>query len=52
MLAPFTYAQLVGATIIGWAVFGDVPDRWTLIGGAIVGGSGLYLLWRERVRRR
>ncbi len=45
-LAPSSYTQLVGATLIGWAVFGDVPDIWTIIGGAIVGASGLYLLWR------
>ena len=47
-LAPFMYTQLVGATLLGWLVFGDAPDRWTLLGGAIVGLSGLYLLWRER----
>jgi drug/metabolite transporter (DMT)-like permease len=46
VLAPFSYTQLVGATLIGWAVFGDVPDLWTVLGGAIVGASGLYLLWR------
>ena len=47
-LAPFFYSQLVGATVLGWLVFGDVPDRWTLTGGGIVGASGLYMLWRER----
>jgi drug/metabolite transporter (DMT)-like permease len=52
MLAPFSYTQLVGATVIGWGGFGDAPDRWTLVGGAIVGGSGLYLLWREQRARR
>jgi drug/metabolite transporter (DMT)-like permease len=36
-------------------VFGDVPDSWTLLGAAIVVGSGLYILHRERMsgpRRR
>jgi drug/metabolite transporter (DMT)-like permease len=28
-------------------VFGDVPHRWTIIGGLVVVGSGLYLLNRE-----
>jgi drug/metabolite transporter (DMT)-like permease len=32
----------------GWLFFGDVPDRATLAGAAIVIGSGIYLLWRER----
>jgi drug/metabolite transporter (DMT)-like permease len=33
---------------LGYLVFGDVPNRWTLIGSAIVVGSGLYLIHRER----
>ncbi len=49
-LAPFFYAQLLGATLLGWLVFGELPDRWTLAGGAIVACSGLYLLRRERIR--
>ena len=49
-LAPFFYAQLLGATLLGWLVFGELPDRWTLAGGAIVASSGLYLLRRERIR--
>jgi hypothetical protein len=32
-------------------VFGDLPHRWTIVGGLIVVGSGLYLLHRETVRR-
>jgi drug/metabolite transporter (DMT)-like permease len=35
---------------LGYLVFGDLPDRWTLAGGSIVIASGLYLLYRERVR--
>ena len=47
MGAPVDYwTALVGATLIGWAVFGDVPDIWTVIGGAIVAASCLYLLFR------
>ena len=48
VLAPFSYTQLVGATVLGWLVFGDAPDAWTLIGGLIVGASGLYMVLRER----
>jgi drug/metabolite transporter (DMT)-like permease len=51
-LAPFFYAQLLWATILGLLVFGEVPDRWTLIGGGIVMASGLYLLHRERAQRK
>ena len=47
-LAPFIYTQLVWTTTLGFLVFGDVPHHWTIVGGLIVVGSGLYLLYRER----
>ena len=52
MLSPFIYTQLVLAIMLGYLVFGDVPQRWTIIGSAIVVASGLYLLYRERIRAR
>ena len=51
ILAPFIYTQIVWMTTLGYLVFGDVPNQWTLIGAAIVIGSGLYLLWSERRAR-
>ncbi len=50
VLAPFIYTQLVWMLILGWLIFNQWPDRWTLAGGLIVVASGLYLLYRERVR--
>ncbi len=50
-LAPFTYSQLIWASIAGFAVFGALPDHWTLVGAAIIAASGLYTAHRERVRR-
>ncbi len=50
LLSSFLYTQLVWVIILGYTVFGDVPDRYTLIGAAIVIGSGLYIFHRERVR--
>jgi drug/metabolite transporter (DMT)-like permease len=38
-------------TVLGFLVFGDLPNRWTLTGAAIVVASGLYLLHRERLVR-
>lgn len=49
VLAPFIYTQLAWATTLGFLIFGDVPDRWTLFGAAIVVASGLYMLNRERM---
>jgi drug/metabolite transporter (DMT)-like permease len=48
VLSPFIYTQIVWATALGYLVFRDVPTRWTLLGGAIVVASGLYLIHRER----
>ena len=52
VLAPFFYAQLLWATLLGFLVFGEVPDRWTFAGGAVVMASGLFLLHAERARGR
>lgn len=49
VLAPFSYMGIVSMIGAGYLVFGDLPDRWTLTGGAIIIGSGLYLFYRERV---
>ncbi|AMN44478.1 DMT family transporter [Rhodoplanes sp. Z2-YC6860] len=48
VLSPFMYTQLIWATTFGYLVFANVPNHWTLTGAAIVIGSGLYLLHRER----
>lgn len=51
MLAPFLYTQLLTTTILGFSIFGDVPDQWTIAGSAIVIASGIYLVHRERVKK-
>jgi drug/metabolite transporter (DMT)-like permease len=50
VLQPFTYLLLVYAALFGWLLFGDIPDRWTLAGAALVVASGLYTIHRERLR--
>ena len=52
IVAPFKYATILWAFIIGYLFWGDVPDAWILTGGSIVVASGLYILHRERQRRR
>lgn len=51
LLSPFIYTQILWTTALGYFVFGDLPDRWTIVGAGIVIGSGLYLLSRERAGR-
>jgi drug/metabolite transporter (DMT)-like permease len=48
VLAPYIYTQIVWTAALGFVVFGDVPNSWTLAGTAVVIASGLYLLYRER----
>jgi drug/metabolite transporter (DMT)-like permease len=43
LLSPLGYGEILGATALGWAVFGDVPDAATWLGIAIIIGSGVYL---------
>jgi drug/metabolite transporter (DMT)-like permease len=43
--------QLVWVTLIGFFVFGEVPDAVTFAGAAIIIASGVYTAHRERVRR-
>ncbi len=51
VLAPFIYSQIVWMIVLGWFIFGQFPDGWTFVGATIVIASGLYLLYRERVRK-
>ncbi len=48
-VAPFIYVQLLTMVMFGFAVFGDLPDVWTLVGAGVIVASGIYLLHRERV---
>lgn len=48
VLAPFGYVEIIAATLLGWFIFGEWPDRWTWIGIVIVIGSGIYVYYRER----
>jgi drug/metabolite transporter (DMT)-like permease len=50
VLAPFSYIQLLWVTLLGFLIFGEVPDIWTVVVAAFVVASGLYTAHRERVR--
>jgi drug/metabolite transporter (DMT)-like permease len=51
-VAPFFYLSLVWASILGFAIWGDVPTIALVIGSAVVVASGLFLLWRESNTRQ
>jgi drug/metabolite transporter (DMT)-like permease len=50
VLAPFSYTQLLWVSILGFFVFGEIPDVWTVVGAGFIVASGLYTAHRERVR--
>jgi drug/metabolite transporter (DMT)-like permease len=50
VVSPFRYVRLVFAVIIGTLIFAETPDTYTLIGSAIIVGSGLYAFMRQRLR--
>jgi len=51
VLAPFSYTQLLWVSFLGFLIFGEVPDAYTVTGAAFIVVSGLYTAHRERVRQ-
>jgi drug/metabolite transporter (DMT)-like permease len=47
-VAPFEYTALLWGVVLDWVLFRTAPLAHTLVGGAIVVGSGLYVIWDER----
>jgi drug/metabolite transporter (DMT)-like permease len=50
VVVPYQYTIIVWAIVLGYVVFGDVPDAFTLTGAAIIIMAGLYIFWREQMR--
>lgn len=51
-LAPMQYLEIPFATLIGWLIFRDLPNVIAAVGIAITVGSGLYVIYREKVISR
>ena len=52
IVAPFHYVQLLWGTAFGIIIFANVPDIWTGIGALVIVSSGIYLIYRERLRKQ
>ncbi|MFA9420388.1 MAG: DMT family transporter [Gammaproteobacteria bacterium] len=48
-VSPFEYTALIWATLLGFLLWGELPDRYTLIGVGVVISSGLYIIYRETI---
>lgn len=49
--APLTYFEIPVAAFVGFVMFSDIPDLFTWIGVAVISGSGIYISYREQIRR-
>lgn len=52
VVSPFRYSRLLFSMTIGVVVLAERPDALTLLGAAVIIGSGLYAFARERARKR
>ena len=52
LLAPFTYSAIVWAVLLGFLLFGQLPDGWSVAGMLIIVASGLFLAGRQRLTVR
>lgn len=50
LLAPFQYFEIISATALGFVLFNDFPNPSKWLGILIIVASGLFIIWRERVR--
>lgn len=48
MLAPFDYASMIFATLIGYVAFGEIPTGPIILGASLVIAGGVLIIWRER----
>ena len=48
VVAPFDYTAMLWALLLGYWLFGELPSALVYVGGAIVAGAGLFVIWRER----
>ena len=47
LVTPFKYTNIIWGIILGFLVWDDLPDLWTITGSIIVVASGFYILSRE-----
>jgi drug/metabolite transporter (DMT)-like permease len=51
-VVPFRYSAILWSLLLSYLVWNDVPDRWTMLGIAIIASAGLYVFFREQTLRR
>ena len=52
VVAPYRYSVMIWAIGLGYFLFNEVPDNWTLVGMSIILVTGLFTMWREHIHSR
>ena len=52
LLAPINYTRIVASVLLGYFMFGDLPDQYTIIGGTVIIASGLFVIYRETTKKK
>ncbi len=50
VISPFEYSALIWATLLGFLLWSELPDKYTLVGAGVVISSGLYIIYRETIK--
>jgi drug/metabolite transporter (DMT)-like permease len=50
LVMPVDFCKLLWVSVIAWVAFGEVADRYTWLGGAVIFASTVYIAYRERAR--
>jgi drug/metabolite transporter (DMT)-like permease len=52
VVVPYQYMLILWSVLLGWQIFGELPDAYTVVGATIIVAAGLYIFWREQVAAR
>jgi drug/metabolite transporter (DMT)-like permease len=51
VVLPFDFTKLIWAAVVGYVLFGEVPDVWTWAGGTVIFAATLFIATRERMAK-
>jgi len=52
LVTPFEYLRIIFAAVVGFFIFTEIPDAWTITGGIIISVSTLFIAYREAYKNR
>lgn len=52
LLAPFDYISMIIAALVGYVFWAEIPALTTWAGCAVIAGSGIFVAYRERIKKR